>query len=85
MKTAPSRVELRENGVVDGGVQGVPDDCGSFKLHGSRQPMAAVSRKKVCRNMAKPRASDFMETKRLVRFPERCGRDQVLVRAAQRG
>ena len=33
-------------GVVDGGVQGVPDDCGSFKSHGSRQPVAAVSRKR---------------------------------------
>ena len=38
-KQGPAR-----NGVVYGGAQGVPDDCGSFKLHGSGQPVAAVSR-----------------------------------------
>ena len=78
------QVELRETELS-------MEECKAFRMIAARlnyiaqdNPWLQFPAKEVCRNMAKPRASDFMKTKRLVRFLKG-GRGQVLVRVAERG
>ena len=74
----PELVELRETELS-------MEECKMFRIIAVRinfmaqdNPWLQFPAKEVCRNMAKPRAGDFMKI-------ERCGRHQVLVRVAERG
>ena len=69
----PNQVELRETGMS-------MEECKAFWMIAARfnymaqdNPWLQFHAKEVCRNMAKPRASDFMKIKRLVRFLKGAG------------
>ena len=61
------------------------EECKAFRMIAARlnymaqdNPWLQFPAKEVCRNMAKPRASDFMKTKRLVRFLKGAGEIKFL-------
>ena len=75
----PEQVELRETELS-------MEECKAFRMIAARlnymaqdnNPWLQFPAKEVCRNMAKPRASDFMKTKRLVRFLKGAGEVKFL-------
>ena len=74
----PEQVELRETELS-------MEDCKAFRMIAARlnymaqdNPWLQFPAKEVCRNMANPRASDFMKIKRLVRFLKGAGEIKFL-------
>ena len=74
----PEQVELRETELS-------MEECKAFRMIAARlnymaqdNPWLQFPAKEVCRNMAKPRGSDFTKTKRLVRFLKGAGEIKFL-------